>query len=195
VTFASAIAYDEWMRTIVLCAAAICVFTVTAARADEYDATLALDRARVQSQSPRDREIAQFDLAMSLHQLGFKQAAYVELARIARTPAHARHAETLPWLAVLALELGEAADVEESVGQYGEPAIDAVADDATRWTLDYLLARWAYRNHRYDDALRLFAKVDRRSHLYARVQIQSGLAHIAMRRTTPALQAFDRASR
>ena len=184
------------MRTIVLCVAAICAFTVTTtARADEYDATLALDRARVQSQSPRDREIAQFDLALSLHQLGFGQAAYVQLARIARTPAHARHAEALPWLAVLALELGEAADVEESVGQYGEPAIDAIADDATRWTLDYLLARWAYRNHRYDDAVRLFAKVDRRSHLYARSQIQSGLAHIAMRRTTPALQAFDRASR
>jgi tetratricopeptide (TPR) repeat protein len=189
------IAYDEGMRRIVLVAAAICVFTVTTARADEYDAALALDRARVQSQSPRDREIAQFDLAISLHELGLKQAAYVELARIARSPSHARHREALPWLAVLALELGEAADVEESVGRYGEPAIDAVADDATRWTLDYLLARYAYRNHHYDDALRLFAKVDRRSHFYARAQIQSGFAHVAMRRTTPALQSFDRAAR
>lgn len=189
--------YDEPMRGIVLFAAVIGVFTVTtaAARADDYDAALALDRARVQSASPRDREIAQFDLALSLHDLGLKQAAYVQFARIARTPSHARYQETLPWLAVLALELGEAADVEESVGQYGERAIDAVADDATRWTLDYLLARYAYRNHHYDDALRLFAKVDRRSRLYARAQIQSGFAHVAMRRTTPALQSFDRAAR
>jgi len=54
------------MRCIVLLfAAAICIFTVTTgARADDYDAALALDRARVQSQSPRDREIAQFDLAL-----------------------------------------------------------------------------------------------------------------------------------
>jgi tetratricopeptide (TPR) repeat protein len=183
------------MRPIVAFAVAASVCIVTAARADEYDAALALQRAKMQSQSPRDREIAQFDLAVSLHGLGFAQASYVELARIARNPSHARYHETLPWLAVLALELGEAADVEESVGQYGEHAIDAIADDATRWTLDYLLARYAYRNHRYDDALRLFAKVDRRSRLYARAQIQSGFAHIAMRRTTPALQSFDRATR
>jgi tetratricopeptide (TPR) repeat protein len=186
------------MRLVLFAAAAICVvFTTvtTAARADDYDEALALNQARVQSQSPRDREIAQFELALSLRKLGFGQAAYVQLARIARAPLHARHEEALPWLAVLALELGEAADVEESVGQYGERAIDAIADDATRWTLDYLLARYAYRNHRYDDALRLFAKVDRRSHLWARAQIQSGLAHIAMRRTTPALQSFHRAAR
>jgi tetratricopeptide (TPR) repeat protein len=177
-------------------AIAICVFIVSAAaRADDYDTALSLERARVQAQSPRDRDIAQFDLAISLHGLGLKQAAYVQLARIARTPMHARYHETLPWLAVLALELGEAADVEESVGQYGEPAIDAIADDATRWTLDYLLARYAYRNHRYDAALRLFAKVDRRSHLYSRAQIQSGFAHIAMRRTTPALRSFDHVAR
>jgi len=183
------------MGKLVLFAAVLCAFTVPPARADDYDVALSLDRARVQSQSPRDREIAQFDLALSLRELGLKQAAYVQLARIARTPSHARHRETLPWLAVLALELGEAADVEESVGQYGEGPIDAVGDDATRWTLDYLLARYAYRNYHYDDALRLFAKVDRRSSLYARAQIQSGLAHIAMRRTTPALQSFDRAAR
>ena len=134
-------------------------------------------------------------IALSLHRLGLKQAAYVELARIAHAPAHARYEDTLPWLALLALELGEAADVEESVGQYGEHAIDAIADDGTRWTLDYLLARYAYRNHRYDAALRLFAKVAPRSQLYSRAQIQSGLAHIAMRRTTPALQSFDRAAR
>lgn len=183
------------MRRIVFVVAAICVFTIGTAHADDYDAALALDRVRVQSQSPRDRQIAEFELALSLHDLGLKQAAYVQLARIARSPAHARYNETLPWLAVLALELGEAADVEESVGQYGEHAIDAIADDATRWTLDYLLARYAYRNYRYDDALRLFAKVDRRSRLYARAQIQSGFAHIAMRRTTPALVSFDRAAR
>ena len=184
------------MGKLVLLAAVLCAFTVTPpVRADDWDAAVALDRTRVQSQSPRDREIAQFDLALSLHKLGFGQAAYVQLARIARTPAHARHHETLPWLAVLALELGEAADVEESVGRYGEADIDAIADDATRWTLDYLLARYAYRNHHYDDALRLFAKVERRSSLYSRAQIQSGLAHIAMRRTTPALQSFDRAAR
>ena len=183
------------MRRIAWLAALVFVLTATGARADDYDAALALDRARVQSQSPRDREIAQFELALSLHRLGLKQAAYVQLARIARTPSHARYSETLPWLAVLALELGEAADVEESVGQYGENAIEAITDDATRWTLDYLLARYAYRNHRYDDALRLFAKVDRRSHLYARAQLQSGFAHVAMRRTMPALHAFDRATR
>ena len=187
--------YDEWMRMRIVLFAVACVLVAGSARADDYDAALALDRARVQAQSPRDREIAQFDLALRLHDLGLEQAAYLQLARIARTPAHARHREALPWLAVLALELGEAADVEESVGQYGEREIDAIADDATRWTLDYLLARYAYRNHRYDDAVRLFAKVERRSHLYARAQLQSGLAHIAMRRTTPALIAFDRAAR
>ena len=182
------------MRIIAVAAVASVLFAAPA-RADDYDAALALEQARIQSQSPRDREVAQFELALSLHALGFGQAAYVQLARIARTPSHARYHETLPWLAVLALELGEAADVEESVGQYGEPAIDAIADDRTRWTLDYLLARYAYRNHRYDAALRLFAKVDRRSRFYARAQVQSGFAHVAMRRTTPALQSFDRAAR
>lgn len=172
-----------------------CAFTVTTtARADDYDAALVLARARVQSASPRDREIAQFDLAVALHRLGYAQAAYVQLVPIARTPSHARYHETLPWLALLAVELGEAADVEESVGHYGERAIDAIADEDARWTLDYLLARYMYRNHRYDDAVRLFAKVDRRCHFYARAQIQSGFAHVAMRRTTPALQSFHHAA-
>lgn len=182
------------MRAFVL-AVMMAGFTATTARADDYDAALVLARARTDAQSPRDREIAQFDLAVTLHRLGFEQAAFVQLVPIARSPSHARYRETLPWLAVLAIELGEAADVEESVGHYGERAIDAVADDATRWTLDYLLARYMYRNHRYDDALRLFSKVDHASRFYARAQIQSGFAHIAMRRTSPALRSFDRVAR
>ena len=178
------------MRSTLL--AAIVLLLVSApARADDYDDAVALARSRAQASSPRDREIAEYELGVKLHGLGLKQAAYASFAAIARQPAHARHAETLPWLAVLALELGEAADVEESVGQYGDAAIDAVGDDQTRWTLDYLLARYAYRNHRYDEALRLFAKVDRASPLYARAQIQSGFAHVAMRRTSPALLSFS----
>jgi tetratricopeptide (TPR) repeat protein len=183
------------MRLIVVTAALACVLAAANARADDYDDAVALSRARMQASSQRDREIAQYELGVKLHDLGLKQAAFACFAAIARQPAHARHAETLQWLAVLAFELGEAADVEESVGQYGEAAIDAVADDQTRWTLDYLLARYAYRNHRYDEALRLFAKLDRRSPLYPRAQIQSGLAHVAMRRTTPALVSFSHVAR
>jgi len=164
-------------------------------RADDYDAAVALSRVRAQASSPRDREIAEYELGVKLHELGLRQASYARFAAIARQPGHARHAEALPWLAALALELGEAADVEESVGRYGEEAIDAIADDQTRWTLDYLLARYAYRNHGYDKALHLFAKIDRRSPLYARAQIQSGLAHVAMRRTTPALRSFSQVAR
>src|SRR5512146_941380 len=106
------LSYDDGMRPIVFAAAL--VLAASTARADDYDDALAVARTQTQATSPREREIAEFDLAVRLHELGLKQAAYGHFAAIARQPAHARHRETLPWLAVLALELGEAADVEES---------------------------------------------------------------------------------
>jgi tetratricopeptide (TPR) repeat protein len=164
------------------------------ARADEYDTALALDHARTHAPTVREREIAQFDLAVHLHEIGLRHAAYTIFYAIAHERTHARHREALPWLARIAFELGEPADVVEAIGAYDDATIDALVDESARWALYYLRGRYEYRNHRYDAALRYFAKVDPRSAFHRRAQIQSGLAHVAMRRTDAALRAFSAAS-
>lgn len=131
---------------------------------------------------------------MTLHRLDFHQAAYAIFSAIADRPHHARFDETLPWLAKLAMELPEPADVAERITKYDARAIDALSDERVRFSIDYLLGRSAYRNHRYEDALRIFAKIPRGSSFYARAQLQIGVAHVLLRRTNPALSAFVRAS-
>src|SRR6185436_18838529 len=92
-------------------------------------------------------------------------------------------------------DLPEPADIVERVGKYNDSQIDKFHNSNQRelyWQLNYLLGGYKYRNRQYDDALRLFSKVDRQSKYYIRGQFFSGISNVQLRRSVPAVQSFQK---
>ncbi|MCL2726039.1 MAG: hypothetical protein FWD69_16560 [Polyangiaceae bacterium] len=142
-----------------------------------------------------NRQLAQYYLAISLYRLKFYQSSYGIFSEIADKPNHLKFNETLLWLAKLATDLPEPADIVERVGKYNDEQIAKFNNQNQRelfWQLNYLLGRYKYRNRQYDDALRLFSKVDRKSKYYIRSQFFSGISNVQIRKSVPAVQSFQR---
>ena len=142
-----------------------------------------------------NKQLSQYHLAISLYRLKFYQAAYGIFSEIADKPNHLKFNETLLWLAKLATDLPEPADIVERVGKYNDAAIDKFNNSNQRelyWQLNYLLGRYKYRNRQYDDALRLFTKVDRSSKYYIKGQFFSGISNVQVRKSVPAVQSFQK---
>jgi hypothetical protein len=142
-----------------------------------------------------NKQLSQYHLAISLYRLKFYQAAYGIFSEIADKPNHLKFNETLLWLAKLATDLPEPADIVERVGKYNDQAIEKFNNQNQRelyWQLNYLLGRYKYRNRQYEDALRLFTKVDRQSKYYIKGQFFSGISNVQVRKSVPAVQSFQR---
>jgi hypothetical protein len=142
-----------------------------------------------------NKQLAQYHLAIALYRLKFYQAAYGIFSEIADKPNHLKFNETLLWLAKLATDLPEPADIVERVGKYTDAAIDKFNNANQRelyWQLNYLLGRYKYRNRQYEEALRLFRKVDRQSKYYIKGQFFSGISNVQLRKSVPAVQSFQR---
>jgi hypothetical protein len=142
-----------------------------------------------------NKQLAQYHLAIALYRLKFYQAAYGIFSEIADKPNHLKFNETLLWLAKLATDLPEPADIVERVGKYNDAQIARFDNPNQRdlyWQLNYLLGRYKYRNRQYEEALRLFGKVARRSKYYVQGQFFSGISNVQMRRSVPAVQSFQR---
>lgn len=142
-----------------------------------------------------NKQLAQYHLAIALYRLKFYQGAYGIFSEIADKPNHLKFNETLLWLAKLATDLPEPADIVERVGKYNDEQISKFNNPNQRelfWQLNYLLGRYKYRNRQYEDALRLFAKVDRQSKYYIKGQFFSGISNVQLRRSVPAVQSFQR---
>ncbi len=160
-------------------------------------AALALDRVRKgeTSDDEGNKQIAQYQLAIALFRLEQYQASYAILSEIADKPNHLKFNETLLWLAKLASVLPEPADIVERVGKYNNEQIAKFNTDKQRelfWQLNYLLGRYKYRNQQFDDALGLFSKVDKQSKFYVHSQFFSGVSHINLKRSVPAVQSFQK---
>src|SRR6185295_11918996 len=128
-----------------------------------------------------------------LYRMTFFQAAYGIFSEISEKPNHLKFNETLLWLAKLATDLPEPADIVERVGKYNDQAIEKFNNQNQRelyWQLNYLLGRYKYRNRQYDDALRLFTKVDRASKYYVQGQFFGGISNVQLRKSIPAIQSF-----
>src|SRR3954470_8431443 len=65
-----------------------------------------------------NKQLAEYYLAICLYRLKFYQASYAIFSVIADNPSHLKFKETLLWLAKLALQLPEPADIIERVGKY-----------------------------------------------------------------------------
>ncbi len=161
------------------------------------DAALALSRVSKgeTGDDEGNKQLAQYHLAIALYRLKFYQGAYGIFSEIADKPNHLKFNETLLWLAKLATDLPEPADIVERVGKYNEAQVDKFNNSNQRelyWQLNYLLGRYKYRNRQYEDALKQFSKVDRSSKYYIRAQFFSGISNVQLRRSVPAVQSFQR---
>jgi hypothetical protein len=142
-----------------------------------------------------NKQIAQFNLAKSLYKLKFFQGAYSIFSEIADRPNHLKYNETLLWLAKLATDLPEPADIIERVGKYNEEHVAKFNNheqEEIYWQLNYLLGRYRYRNGQFPEGLALLEKVDRRSKYYVQAQFFGGVTNVQMRQSKPAVEAFER---
>ena len=161
------------------------------------DAALLLDKVRKgeTGDDEGNKQTAQYQLAITLYKLKLYQASYAIFSEIAEKPSHLKFNETLLWLAKLATDLPEPADIVERVGKYSDAAIEKFNNEKQRdlyWQLNYLLGRYKYRQRQYEDALRLFGKVDRQSKYYVQGQFFSGISNVQLRRSVPAVQSFQK---
>src|SRR6187399_1574372 len=70
-----------------------------------------------------NKQLAEFYLAQSLYFLKFYQSSFEGFTKIADNPSHLKFAETLMWLAKLATDMNEAADIISHVGKYKDDEI------------------------------------------------------------------------
>ncbi len=162
-----------------------------------WDAAQALFRVSSgeTSDDEGNKQIAQFNLAKALYKLKFYQGAYSIFSEIADKPNHLKYNETLLWLAKLATDLPEPADIVERVGKYNEQQVGKFNNKEQKdlyWQLNYLLGRYKYRNGQYPDALALFEKVNRSSKFYVQAQFFGGISNVQLRQSKPAVQSFQR---
>jgi hypothetical protein len=162
-----------------------------------WDATAALYRvwSGETGDDEGNKQLAQFNLAKALYKLKFYQAAYSIFSEIADKPNHLKYNETLLWLAKLATDLPEPADIVERVGHYNEEQVrkfDNKEQQDLFWQLNYLLGRYKYRNGQYQEALGLFENVNRKSKQYVQAQFFGGISNVQLRQSKPAVQSFQR---
>jgi tetratricopeptide (TPR) repeat protein len=183
---------------VTLCVAALVAFVALAprvARAGTLEDALAFHATYRSAASQTDRELAQYRLAVALYEADLHAASFAFFAEIADHPSHVRFRETLPWLARLARDLPDAADVGERLAKYDERTIEStIADPTQLGDVRFLVGREWYRNRRYDDALRLLGEIEPSARRYGTAQLWAGMANVQLREPEGAIRAFARAA-
>lgn len=160
------------------------------------DAALALQRV-VNGETGDDegnKQIAQYHLAIALYNLKLYQASYAIFSQIAEKPKHQKFKETLLWLARLATQLPEPADIVERVGKYDAEAIksfDNAQQQNLYWQLNYLLGRYKYRARAFDEAIALFDQVGKKSPYFVQAKFFAGISYVQKRQSVPAVKSFQ----
>src|SRR5690242_15987852 len=76
-----------------------------------------------------NKQLAQYFLSISLYRMKLYQASYALFGFIADNRNHLKFGETLLWLAKLATQLPEPADIIERVGRYRDTELAAFNND------------------------------------------------------------------
>lgn len=142
-----------------------------------------------------NKQLAEFYLAQSLYFLKFYQASFDGFSKIAANPLHQKFDETLMWLAKLATDLPEPADIISHVGRYSDDHLkrfDNAQQKQLYWKLNYLLGRFNYRQAKFEEAIKLFQRVDSRSEDYVAAQFFTGVSYIQLKKAVAAVKAFQR---
>lgn len=142
-----------------------------------------------------NRQIAQYHLAIALYRLNFYQASYDIFRKVADKPSHLKFKETLLWLAKLATQLPEPADIIGAVGKYSKEQVGRFNNEQQRdlfFQLNYLLGRSMYRKREWQEAIELFSNVKDQSPYFVKSQFFMGISYVQQRKSVPAVRAFQR---
>lgn len=149
----------------------------------------------VTGDDPGNKQLAEFYLAQSLYFLKFYQASFDGFAKIAKNPKHQKFDETLLWIAKLATDLPEPADIISHVGKFSDEHLKRF-DNATQkelyWKLNYLLGRYKYREGDYEEAIKLFQRVNSAGEDYVAAQFFTGVSYIQLKKAVAAVKSFQR---
>lgn len=144
--------------------------------------------------APANQQKAQFHLGKCLYHLGFYQSALAVFDEIVdRGTPHLYFNATLQWLAQLASQLPEPADIIRRVGRYPTEQLSQFNNNENRVLYNqllYLMGRAKYRDGAYDEAIQLFRQVQRTSPFYVQSRFFEGISHVNARRSQPAVEAF-----
>jgi tetratricopeptide (TPR) repeat protein len=144
--------------------------------------------------APANQQKAQFHLGKCLYHLGFYQSALAVFDEIVeRGAAHLYFNATLQWLAQLASQLPEPADIVRRIGRYPTEQLAQFNNNENRVLYNqllYLMGRAKYKDEAYDDAIQLFRQVQRNSPFYVQSRFFEGISHVNARRSQPAVEAF-----
>jgi outer membrane protein assembly factor BamD (BamD/ComL family) len=137
---------------------------------------------------------AQFHLGKSLYHLRFYQSALAVFDEIVEQGnRHLYFPSTLQWLAQLASQLPEPADIIRRVGRYSAEQLGQFNNNESRNLYNqllYLLGRSKYNDGNFDEAIALFRQVQRSSRYYIQARFFEGISHVRARRSQPAVEAF-----
>jgi tetratricopeptide (TPR) repeat protein len=140
---------------------------------------------------PGDQPRAQFWLGKALFKLKYYSSALAVFDEIVQAgPAHPFHKLTLPWLASLARELPEGAEVLQKIGRYKPSDLEDEAFDDVRDELYYLLGRFYYEKGDLPQGIALLDQVPNNSDYYIPAQFFLGVAHTRNFAGEPAVDAF-----
>ncbi len=135
-----------------------------------------------------NKQVAEYYLAISLYRLKFYQASYAIFSVVADNPNHLKFNETLLWLAKLATQLPEPADIIERVGKYTDEQVRALRQ---RTAARPLLAAQLHAGPLAStvtasttESIRLFQRVDRNSECYyVKAQFFTGISYVQLRKS------------
>ena len=136
---------------------------------------------------------AKYWLAVALYHLEYYQASYTYFYEIAKSPKHLDFEKTLGWLARLATQLPEPADIIGHLGKYADEQVAATAKGSPELLaqLNYLYGRYKYRKNDFEKAMQLFGNVSMESKYYVPAQFFSGITSVRERKIAPAVKAFQ----
>jgi len=145
--------------------------------------------------APANIQRAQFHLGKCLYHLRFYQSALAVFDEIVEQgTAHIYFPSTLQWLAQLAAQLPEPADIIRRVGKYSADQLQQFNNNENRRLYNqllYLLGRSKYNDGNFDEAVALFRQVQRRSPFYIQAKFFEGISNVRAHRAQPAINAFQ----
>jgi tetratricopeptide (TPR) repeat protein len=160
-------------------------------KGEDYEAAAIQVHKIYAGELPGDKARAQFWLGKTLYKLKFYSASLAIFDEIVQAgPAHPFHKLTLPWLASLARELPEGAEVLQKIGRYKPTDLEDEAFDEVRDELYYLLGRFYYEKGDLAQGVALLDQVPSSSDYYIPAQFFLGVAHTRNFQGEPAVEAF-----
>lgn len=148
---------------------------------------------RNNTDDPGNTQHAKYWLAVALYHLEYYQASYTYFYEIAKSPKHLDFEKTLGWLARLATQLPEPADIIGHLGKYTEDQVAATAKGSPDLLaqLNFLYGRYKYRKGEFEKAATLFRNVAPGSKYYVQAQFFAGITSVRQRQVKPAVDAFE----